>query len=194
MKRTVHICKKGIPVLGVLFLLACGNSNEDIDAFQQHEKLPQLISTKIVIEYSDSARLKARIKAPVLKEYGQPDNYTVMPKGVDVYFYDAHGRITSTMHADSAIMRRNSDLMEAYRHVKVVNENGEMLETEELFWRNSQNAADRELFSNTQVQITKNDEVLYGEGLRANESFSKYRILKPQGSFYLKDENQKAKP
>lgn len=183
---------KGIlPLAGMLFLFACGNSNEDINAFSEREKLPQLISTDIIIEYSDSARLKARVKAPLLQEFGPPDNITVLPHGVDVFFYDPRGKQTSTMHADSAILRRNSDLMEAYRNVKVVNENGEKLETQELFWRNSQNSAERELYSNAYVQITKDEEVLFGEGLKANESFSKYRILKPHGSFNLKDEENK---
>lgn len=167
---------------------ACGNSDGDINAFQEKETLPQLISTQIVVEYSDSARLKARVKARLLEEFGPPDNLTVMRRGVDVYFYDAAGRVTSTMHADSAIMRRNSDLMEAYNNVKVTNENGEQLATHRLFWRNAQNQADRELYSDAFVTIKKGDETMYGEGLTANESFSKYKIMKPQGSFYMQDE------
>lgn len=189
LKVPVNILKKSIPVFaGMLFLLSCGNSNEDIAAFTEKEKLPLLISTDIVIEYSDSARLKAKVISPMLKEYGSPDNYTVLPQGVDVYFYDAGGNVTSTMHADSAIMHRGSDMMEAYRNVVVQNMDGERLETEQLFWRNSPNPAFRELTSNTFVTIYKGDEVLLGDGLKANESFTKYRILKPQGNFYL-DEN-----
>ncbi len=172
----------------MLLFAACGNSNEEIEAFQRKEKMPLLISTQIVIEYSDSARLKARITAPLLKEYGPPENYTVIPKGIDVSFYSPSGKITSTMHADSAVFRRSSDLMEAYRNVKVVNESGEMLETDELVWRNSPDPALRELFTFTFVKITKGDEVLFGEGLRANESFTKYKIMKPQGNFYLSEE------
>lgn len=187
----IHKIQRFIPALvGMLFLCACGNSNEDLDALQQKEKLPQLISTKITIEYSDSAHLKARIKAPVLKEYGPPENYTVLPRGVDVYFYDFAGKQTSTMHADSAIIRRNSDLMEAYRNVVVKNEEGEKLSTHTLFWRNSQNPDDRELYSYDFVTIIKGDEVIYGNGLKANESFSKYRITNPQGSFYLPTDAQ----
>jgi LPS export ABC transporter protein LptC len=172
----------------MLFFAACGNTNEEIEAFQRKEKMPLLISTKIVIEYSDSARLKARVTAPLLKEYGPPENYTVLPRGIDVTFYSPSGKIISTMHADSAVIRRSSDLMEAYRNVKVVNESGEMLETDELVWRNSPDPALRELFTFTFVKITKGDEVLFGEGLRANESFTRYKIMKPQGNFYLSEE------
>lgn len=178
-------------MVGMFFLFSCGNSNEEIDAFQEKEKLPQLISTDIIIEYSDSARLKARIKAPLLKEYGPPENFTVIPHGVDVYFYDARGKVISTMHADSAIIRRNSDLMESYRNVKVVNEDGEKLETEVLFWRQSPKESDRELFTDAFVTITKGDEIFYGNGLKATESFNKYRIMKPQGSMYIEDDSQK---
>lgn len=177
------------PLAATVFVtVACGNSDGDINAFQEKKVLPQLISTQIVVEYSDSARLKARVKAPLLEEFGPPDNLTVMRHGVDVFFYDASGKVTSTMHADSAIMRRNSDLMEAYNHVKVVNENGEMLLTDRLFWRNAQNQADRELYSDAFVTIKKGDETLYGDGLKANESFTKYKILLPHGSFYLQDD------
>lgn len=177
-------------LLGMFFFAACGNSNEELEALQQHEKLPQLISTKITIEYSDNARLKAKVKALVLKEYGPPENYTVLPQGVDVSFYDERGKITSTMHADSAIIRRNSDIMEAYQNVKVENKDGERLETQILFWRNSPNPGEKELYTHDFVTITQGSEVMYGNGLKANESFSNYRILKPQGSFYVKDENK----
>lgn len=179
--------------MGLFGVTSCGNSDDDITAFQEKKILPQLISTQIVVEYSDSARLKARVKAPLLEEFGPPENLTVMRKGVDVFFYDARGRVTSTMHADSALMHRNSDLMEAYNNVKVTNENGEQLETHRLFWRNAQNQADRELYSDAFVKIKKGDEILYGEGLTANESFSRYKIMKPQGSFYLEDEPDTAK-
>lgn len=186
-----HIIKIIIPaIVGMFFLFACGNSNEEIAAFQEKEKMPQLISTDIVIEYSDSAQLKARIKAPLLKEYGPPENYTVMPHGVDVYFYNNIGKVISTMHADSAIIRRNSDLMESYRNVKVVNENGEKLETQELFWKHTAQKEKRELYTHAFVTITKDDEVFFGNGLRATESFSKYRITKPQGSMYIEADSQ----
>ena len=63
-----------------------------------------------------------------------------------------------------------------------------MLETQQLFWRNAQNRNERELYTFAPLTITKGKEVLIGEGLKANESFSKYRILKPQGSFYMQDD------
>jgi LPS export ABC transporter protein LptC len=189
-KAVRHIVFLYIPVFtGMLLFSACGNTNEEIEALEKKEKMPLLISTEIVMEYSDSALLKARVTAPVLKEYGPPDNFTVLPKGIDVSFYSPSGKITSTLHADSAIIRRNSDLMEAYRNVVVKNEGGERLETDELVWRNSSDPSQRELFTFTFVKITKGDEVLFGEGLRANETFTRYKIIKPQGNFYISEEN-----
>lgn len=189
-KAHVSIFFLCIPVLaGMLLFPACGNTNEEIEALEKKERMPLLISTEIVMEYSDSALLKARVTAPLLKEYGPPDNFTVLPKGIDVAFYSPSGKITSTLHADSAVIRRNSDLMEAYRNVTVKNEGGEKLETDELVWRNSSDPALRELFTFTFVKITKGDEVLFGEGLRANETFTRYKIIKPQGNFYISEEN-----
>lgn len=180
--------RKGIPIIfGMLFFFSCGNSPEDIAAFDPGEKLPQLISTDIIIEYSDSAVLKARIKAPLVKEYGPPENYTVIPHGLHVDFFAPNGKVTSVMKADSAIIRRGSDIMEAYRNVSVENEMGERLETDELYWFNSPNPQDRQLVTNSFVKIFKGDEVIFGEGLKANESFTKARIIRPQGNFYLNE-------
>ena len=73
--------------------------------------------------------------------------------------------------------------MEAKRNVVVVNEKGEKLNTEHLIWEEE---GDR-ITSDAFVKITTADEILMGEGLESNQSFTKYRIKKIKGTIRLKD-------
>jgi hypothetical protein len=65
----------------------------------------------------------------------------------------------------------------------VINEKGDKLNTEHLMWDKKK----RMIYSNAFVKITTADEVIYGDGLEANESFTKYKITKIKGTINLKD-------
>ena len=59
----------------------------------------------------------------------------------------------------------------------IVNKKGEKLNTEELVW----NQSAKKLFTEKFVKITTPTQVMYGDGLEANEDFTWYRILNPKG-------------
>ena len=58
----------------------------------------------------------------------------------------------------------------------------ETLNTEELHWDRTK----QEVFTDKFVRIETPTEILTGQGLRANQDFSRYRILKPTGIFTVK--------
>lgn len=145
------------------------------------EKFPLVTGSEIIIEYTDSAVLKAKMYSPLLKEFTSPHNYTELPLGVYIEFFDASGNITTRMRSNYARMEKATDIMTAEDSVVVININGEKLNTEKLNWNNTTKMLSTDAF----VQISKKEEILYGEGLEANESFTKYKILRPQGSIAL---------
>ncbi|MEQ8575825.1 MAG: LPS export ABC transporter periplasmic protein LptC, partial [Fulvivirga sp.] len=60
-------------------------------------------------------------------------------------------------------------------------ENQQELDTEELFWKPSE----ERMFTEKFVTIKLPDQVLYGKGLEAKQDFSEYTILQPEGEFYI---------
>ena len=74
--------------------------------------------------------------------------------------------------------------MEAKYDVVIVNSEGERLNTEHLIW----DRKNQRIYSNVFVTITTEDEVIMGEGFESNESFTKYKILKPKGTISQEDE------
>lgn len=166
-----------------LFGACTQNTLEEINRLKEKEKQPLLTGVDVVIEYTDSATLKAKLTTPMMREYPRPDNYTELPYGVYIEFYNRSGGITSRMQARYATHNKNNEMMEARQNVVVVNESGEKLNTEKLLWDNARKILTTDAF----VQITKKEEILYGEGLEANESFTRYKILRPQGSFRVEN-------
>jgi hypothetical protein len=63
----------------------------------------------------------------------------------------------------------------------------EQLNTEELFWKPSQ----QKIFTDKFVTIRQEGDVIYGQGLEAKQDMSDYTILKPEGEFEVnEDESQ----
>jgi hypothetical protein len=66
----------------------------------------------------------------------------------------------------------------------VINKEGEVLNTDQLFWDERLKI----IYSNAFVKITRPNEVIMGEGFEADETFSRWKIKKIQGTIYLQDE------
>lgn len=174
---------------GLLFCIislsfSCAENNlSDIERMKEKEKLPLLVGKQVIIEYSDSAILQAKVYTNTLKEFTSPDNYTELPDGVYIEFFNSRGDITTRMRSKYARLDKATDIMTAKDSVIVINENGEKLNTDKLHWNNTTKMLTTDAF----VQISKKEEILFGEGLEANESFTKYKILRPQGSIALQN-------
>jgi hypothetical protein len=74
-------------------------------------------------------------------------------------------------------------VLEAKGNVVIINEKGEKLNTEHIVWDQKKETINSDVF----VKITTNTEILMGDGLESNQSFTKYKILKIRGIINLKD-------
>ncbi len=138
----------------------------------------------VAINYTDSARLKATIKAPVMIRYPNIEEaYTEMPKGVYAEFYDPYGNIDSRLSAAYGVNYEHKKLIKLTDSVRVYNRKGEELRSEELFW--DQEA--KKIYTNTFVRIIRDGETLRGDGFESNETFTRYKILRPAGPVAVKE-------
>ena len=90
--------------------------------------------------------------------------------------------VTSSISANWAISHEKEKIVEAKSNVIVINAKGEKLNTEHLIWDEKKETISSDVF----VKITTKTEVLMGEGLEADQTFTKYIIKKPKGAFSLK--------
>jgi len=175
---------KYIFIGAALLFFSCENDLETINAVGSASDAPKEIAENIEVLYSDSGFVKMKLNAPVLeKYYDEQDPKVVFPKGMKTLFYDRTLTVTSRLTAEYGIRWENSQRMEARKNVEVVNEKGDVLNTEHLTY----NPADGKLRSDEFVKITTADEIIYGTGLEANEDFSRYRIFNIKGIINLKE-------
>lgn len=164
---------------------ACENDMEKVKVISGKKAMPAETGKDVEILYSDSAKLKARLLATELNRFVQKPPYIEMPKGIKLYFYDSNQKVNSTLTAQYAKVLQfpDNNIMEARRKVVVVNEKNEKLETEHLIW----NQKEETIVSNAYVTITTKDEIIMGDGLESNQSFTKYKIKKMKGTINLKN-------
>jgi len=161
-----------------LVLCSCENDLKKVNIVTQSHNYPIQTARNIELIYSDSAIVKARLNAPVSEEYESEDPYIVFPKGIKAIFFKEDLTAKTTLTANYAINKKRKRIMEARGNVVVVNEKGEKLNTEQLIWdENTQ-----KVYTNEFVKITTADKVIFGQGMEADQNFTKYKIFKIKGT------------
>ena len=136
----------------------------------------------IELYYSEKDRVKIKMLADLLYEFENGDRE--FPKGVYMEFYDEFGQLESTLKANHAFFFKKDDQWRGRGNVEVKNvEKHEQLNTEELFWK----PAAKKIFTDKFVTIRQQGDVIYGEGLEANQDLTDYIIKKPAGEFEVKE-------
>ena len=141
------------------------------------------IAENVVIEYTDSGLLKAKIKSPLLLAMKNVrDPYVEMPKGIQAEFYGNNGKVESYLLSEYGISYQNKKRVVVRRNVRVLNIKCEKLETEELTWDQEKGR----IFTNKFVTITTPDQIITGEGMESNQSFTDWEILNVSGTINRK--------
>lgn len=167
----------------MFFLSACENEVEKVNFLAKDENLPVEIAHNIVLTYSDSGKVKMKLSAPLLERFVKEKEYTEFREGVHVEFYNTAGEKDSELTANYAIDYTKQEKMEAKGNVIVINQNGDKLNTEHLIWNQKLKQITSEVF----VQITTEDEIIYGDGLVANEDFTQYEIVNTKGIINIEE-------
>jgi LPS export ABC transporter protein LptC len=178
LKRFFHTSL--ILLILLLGWTACENDITVINSIIPESELPLESEKNIEYIYSDSAIVKAKLTAPRLDRYGGKKNYMELPKGMHIIFYNEEKKEQTNLTADYGIGYDDGsgmNKMEAKRNVVVINEKGDRLNTEHLIW----DAVTKQIYTEEFVKITTKDETLWGDGLRADQDFSKWKILNPKG-------------
>lgn len=106
---------------------------------------------------------KGTIKSEKLKAYTRYDSTLLYD--VEVLFFDEQGKHTSTLIADSAIVRQNSNLMSAFGDVEAWTEDNRKLIADSLRWDANKDLIVTEGY----VEVYRGGDVLTGYGLEADQ-------------------------
>ncbi len=136
------------------------------------------LAEQVEILYSDSARVRVKIRAPEMRNFARADQpKQEFLRGITVQFLDEKGQQTSILTAKSATREEQKKRILARDSVVLISSKQEKLTTEELLWNEETELLTTDKF----VRISKPGEVIFGYGLEANQDFSHWKIRVPTG-------------
>jgi LPS export ABC transporter protein LptC len=169
-------------LLGTTF--SCENNMEEVNTLTSKKNLPVDKANNIELIYSDSGRIKMKLTAPLSERFSGEFPYLEFKKGVLVIFFDSLLKEESRISANYAIQKENEQIIEGRNNVEIINQKGEKLNTEQLFW----NKKTQTIYTEKFVKITTKDEIIMGNGLEADQHFKKYKIKSVTGMISIKNE------
>jgi LPS export ABC transporter protein LptC len=174
-------------LIAFLFTMeSCGNDIGTVSSISHANSGPVMSAKNIEVVFSDSGRIEAKVTGILMNRYMTPEPYMEFPRGFKIYIFDSVLRTSTTISANYGIRKEYSRIMEAKGNVIVRNEQKkQQLNTEELTWNENR----RLIFTSEPVKITTLDKIVFGKGLRSNESFSDYTILQVYGQMMVKKDS-----
>lgn len=175
-------------VLGLCLVQSCTTRVEDVDAFLVGEfNAGREEGTNVRIIYSDSAKIKLIINAPLLERYNEEGTVLdVFPEGIMVEMVNNQNETDSWLKAETAIRDSRKQKITARGNVVFYNARNEKLETPELIF----DEKERVVYTDKLIRITQAEkgDTTYGFGFRANQSFTIFEIRKKvQGKLNVAD-------
>ena len=127
----------------------------------------------IEILYSDSSQIKVKITGPTMLSHMDVQNpRQEFPDGLLVHFYDAYGRVTSTLSAKHGWRFQRLDRVTVSDSVVWKSLQNETIETEELIW----DERAQRIYTKQFAKITRPEEIIYGYGFEADQDFNNAKI------------------
>lgn len=170
-----------------MFFFSCKNDPGDIRALELNEALPAQTIMDGEYDFTSNGRLRNKLYAKQMDHYLGKDAHLHVSGGFRLVTYSSKGEQESEMTAEEGFFYESKRIMTAVRNVHLANANGNELFTEELTWMQDSSR----VFTEKRVRIVRKGSVIYGEGLTADDTFSKYEISKPTGEFEVEKEKIK---
>jgi LPS export ABC transporter protein LptC len=134
---------------------------------------------------SDSAKVKARMLAPLMLQYDFPDNtksYMLLSKGVKIIMFDKNQQQSGTIIADTAYYYASQKMIKLRKNVVATSSKGDIFKSQELNW----DQLNHKITSNKPVDITmSNGNTGHGTAMETNEKFSPLTIQNQTGLIYI---------
>lgn len=123
-----------VMVVAVTLFFGCESNFKKVQQNNFTEFTPTGDADKVNLKYTDSGLIRAVLVSSKMLDYAAVDfPFTEFPKGVDVTIYDKKAKKTH-ITANYAISYKFTNIIDLQGKVKIVSQDGQMLETEQLYY------------------------------------------------------------
>ena len=152
--------------------------------------MPLGIANNIRMVYTDSAKVKAILKAPLYIDYtNSAFQYYEFPKGLNVTFFDENEN-ESKLVADYGILYNATKIIDLKRNVHLFSYDGSELTTQQLYWDSEKDW----IFTEEPFTYRDVDYTFDAIRLDTNREFTKFQTGKLTGTVTMKEEPSDSLP
>ncbi len=169
-------------------LVSCKNDLDQVAAIEVPEAAPDRVTRNAEYFYTDSGRVRNRLRAGRIAEWAVKPEHTEISEGLELLFFDAQGHEGSTLTARRGTIMPKEKRMEVFENVVFINGRGERLETEQLTWDQDSGR----VHTDKPVRVERGGDIIHGQGLDAAEDFSRYTIRRITGIINLDADSTRA--
>lgn len=172
--------------LGLCLLASCsGTSNIGQAAAVEGEEIPSMVTHDVSMLISDSGVIKYRAITPTWVRFGEEAKtpYQYFPDGIQFEQIDSTFDAKETIVADTAYNWENAQLWHLIKNVRVTSVQGEVFETNDLYWDMKRHT----VYSDSFIHIERAQNIIEGYGFTSTDNFSKYEIRETSGVFPAKE-------
>ncbi|MFT7352196.1 MAG: LPS export ABC transporter protein LptC [Flavobacterium sp.] len=156
-----------ITVLSIILLSSCDSNFKEVQKSTFAEFSPSGEADSINLKYTDSGKVKSILISPKMLDYATVEfPFTEFPKGINVTLFDNKGKKTF-ITSKYAVTYKNTDLIDLQRNVKITNEDGQLFETEQLFF----DQKNEWFYTEQKYKFTDPKGISYGEGVDFSKDF-----------------------
>jgi LPS export ABC transporter protein LptC len=174
-------------ISGIALLSSCEKKQVVVNDLVIKE-MPSLSGRNVETMYSDSGKVTLVVRTPFIQQFtAKEDPHTLFPEGLTVLFYDKKTRPQASITAHYARYTEKDEQWELRDSVVAVNTEGDILETELLYWSEPR---DR-VWSDRFVRFTLKDKIIMGTGFESDSRLTNGTIKNVSGTIYVNDEQKR---
>ena len=167
MKQFKKIIFQALTVVLITVFFSCEDNFKEVQKSIYSEFTPNGEAYGLDLKYTDSGRIKSVLISPKMLDYSTVQfPFTEFPDGLKITMYEKNGAKTFIV-ARSGTTFKNTNLIDLKGSVKISNESGQLLETDQLYF----DQKNEWFFTEKRYKFTDSKGVSYGEGLDFSKDF-----------------------
>lgn len=173
LKRTLKYQLECIVITLVMAMFfSCRNSLKEIQSSNTNKNEPIGIAENIHLKYTDSGKVKAILKSPIMYDYSNREfAYNEFPNGVHLELFE-NGK-KNIVVADYGIVYNTTNIIDLQGNVKITTHENDTLFAEQLYFDESKEW----LFTNKPVKFRTGSDITYGNGFDSDKGFKNTEVL-----------------
>jgi LPS export ABC transporter protein LptC len=174
-----HIIFPVVTVFAVTLFFGCESNFKEVQKINFSDFVPGGDADNVNLKYTDSGLIKSILVSPKMLDFSNVEfPFTEFPKGIDVTLYDNKAKRTF-ITANYAVSYKLTNIIDLQGKVKIKSENGQMLETEQLYY----DQKNEWFFTEKKFKLTDLKGSSNGQGIDFSKDFKVINSQRISGEF-----------